>query len=133
MLYIICLEMYNLKIFMLMKNQITWGVFFIVPMTFITSIVKPDIVEHFIVPIGCLAALFVFIIDLFCEKLFIKEQVFKFFCYALLSIRFGQLYDFQLITDIGMGVALLCSLAMVIFFSLKMDGLADECRKLDGD
>lgn len=114
-----------------MKNQISWSVFFIVPLMFILSLVCPDIFGLLLVPIGCGAAVIVFVIDALTKTLFKKEQFFKLFCCALLVIRLGQLYELSFVVEIGMGVAILSSLAIIVFFSSKMDEIAEEGRQID--
>jgi len=114
-----------------MKNQIYWCMYFIVPLMFISSIMLPDIISAVLVPVGMVAGVIVFVADIFSKKLFTKEQVFKLFCDSLLGIRFGQLYAYETVSTIAGVVAIGCVLVIVVWFSQKMDEVADEARNID--
>lgn len=113
------------------KNQIMWGIFLIVPVVFILSTILPDIVNVVLLPVGCVAAVIVLVIDLFCKKIFAKEQIFKMFCYSLLLIKVGQLYECETVINIAAVVAVGSVLAIVIWLPIKLDDVSEQARKID--
>ncbi len=119
-----------IKIF-IMKNQLLWGVYFIVPLMFILSVMLPDMVGVVLVPAGMLAAVIVLIADIISNKLLTRVQVFKLFCDSLLVMRFGQLYEHETVSTIAAAVGILSVFMLVVFFSCKLEELNDEARQID--
>lgn len=110
-----------------------WGVYFVVPLVYILSVILPDSVGVVLTPIGVFVAAIAFIVDIISKKLFTKVQMFKLFCDSLLVVKFAQLYEYEVVVTVASVVAVLSAFVLVIFFAYMMNEIAEEVREIGSD
>lgn len=114
-----------------MKKNLSWGAFFIVPLTFVLSMLLPEIVAIVLAPAGVLVAIAVCIFDICGKMFFKKEQVFKMFVNFMLVSKTCMLYDLQAASYVSGGITLVLAFVIVVFFALGLEQLNIDAEKIN--
>lgn len=100
-------------------NQFVWSVHFFVPLMFILSFVLQYSAAVVLVPVGLTVAVAVLITDAIRKNVHTRGQMFKLFCDELLVMRFGQLYENEVLVVLGAVLALIGVLILIVSFSME--------------
>lgn len=114
-----------------MKNQIVRGVFFLVPLVSVLSLVCEGVVCNVLIFIGSVAAVLVIVSDVIAKKIFLKRQLVKLFFYAWLGVRFGQIYHSSLVVAVFAPVCCLFLILILGWMACLLEDSLRKVRKLD--
>lgn len=113
-----------------MVKTISWACFFVAALLFVLTNVTHPLLGILLVAISAIIGAVAVILDCF-GKFNLSEQSIKWFVYALIGIKVGQLYEMPTLICIATVFAVLLILVFIVRGAKSYDNMLDEARKID--